>query len=676
VVYFNYPASGSTSVGDHFSRIDNIANDSAGTTQFGQYSYMGAGTILDVTHPQVANGLVYRQGPDSNPGGWDQFDRQIMTKWRNTANSFSHDLWNYTYDSISNHLTRQNAASTTAATPKDEFYSYDGLRRLTNLNRGKLTGSPLTIANTAANFQQNWPALETLGNWRTFNVAASGGGTFTLQQTRSHNAANEIDTNSNDADAPGDSIGATVGTNWMDPTYDKAGNMTTAPSPVPGSETTGYFYTYDAWNRLVKVQNGTRAAPGSEVVEFQYDAENWRTVKLAFVSTNVWNRTDYYFNLNWQCVEERTAASVSGKTTVATTPHYQWIWDLKYIDAVLLRDVVPINTSQRLYYCQDANQNTTALVNESTGSVVERYLFEAYGRVTVLDGSWNTQAGTVNNNEIIYAGYRKDPETQLSLARYRAYHPTLGRWMQRDPLNYAAGMNLYEYVSSNSVSLIDPWGLQDYTPQPLGPLGPTPMQIYKAWRKVMEWLSMPMPVGARPEGGTGCSCGCTGPCACPGCLEKGTLKPPPVVPLPKPPKGPELAVETAGGKAQPAKGGSGGEGGGGGGKGGGSKGGPGSPAPFGSKGVQTPSKTVWQCGKARLDVENPAPGKRPGQAHYQSGNEKYVWDNKTSTWQDYNDNMRVLSKTKQAELNSCADLMEALEKAITQYLGESFNAPK
>jgi RHS repeat-associated protein len=475
VVYFNYPASGSTSVGDHLSRIDNIANDSAGTSQFGQYSYMGAGTILDVTHPLVASGLVYRQGPDSNPGGWDQFDRQIMTKWRNTANSFSHDLWNYTYDSVSNRLTRQNAASTPAATPKDEFYSYDGLRRLTNLNRGKLMGSPLTIANTAANYQQNWPALETLGNWRTFNVAASGGGTFTLQQTRSHNSANEIDTNNNDADAPGDSIGATVGTNWLDPTYDKAGNMTTVPSTVTGSETTGYFCTYDAWNRLVKVQNGTRAAPGSEVVEFQYDAEGWRTAKLFFVSTNVFNRTDYYFNLRWQCVEERTAANVTGKTTVATTPHYQWVWDLKYIDAVLLRDVVPIDATKRLYYCQDANQNTTALVNQSTGAVVERYLFEAYGKATILDGSWNSQAATANNNEIIFGGYRKDPETQLVLARNRVYHPTLGRWMQRDLIGYASGPNLFEYVNSGASNFVDPLGLDGGLYTNGGSFGPYPM---------------------------------------------------------------------------------------------------------------------------------------------------------------------------------------------------------
>jgi RHS repeat-associated protein len=461
VVYFNYPAAGSASVGDHLSRIGNIANDSAGTAQFGQYSYMGAGTILDVTHPRVASGLVYRQGPDSNPGGWDQFDRQIMTKWRNTANNFSHDLWNYTYDSVSNQLTRQNAASTPAPTPKDEFYTYDGLRGLTNMNRGKLAGSPLTIANTAATFQQNWPALETQGNWRTYNVAASGGGTWTLQQTRSHNAANEIDTNSNDADAPGDSIGATVGTNWLDPTYDKAGNLTTAPSLVTGSETTGYFYTYDAWNRLVKVQNGTRAAPGSEVVEFQYDAEGRRTVKLFFVSTNVWNRTDYYFNLRWQCVEERTAASVTGKTTVATTPHYQWVWDLKSLDAVLLRDVVPIDTTKRLYYCQDAHQNTTALVNESTGSVVERYVYDAYGKAAVLDGSWNAQAVTVNTNEILYAGYRKDPETQLCLARFRVYHSTLGRWLQRDPIGYAGGSaNLYQYCQSDPMNFIDPFGLQ------------------------------------------------------------------------------------------------------------------------------------------------------------------------------------------------------------------------
>ena len=40
------------------------------------------------------------------------------------------------------------------------------------------------------------------------------------------------------------------------------------------------------------------------------------------------------------------------------------------------------------------------------------------------------------------------------------YHPTLGRWMQRDPVGYVDGMGLYEYVRSNPAALLDWLGLR------------------------------------------------------------------------------------------------------------------------------------------------------------------------------------------------------------------------
>ncbi len=49
---------------------------------------------------------------------------------------------------------------------------------------------------------------------------------------------------------------------------------------------------------------------------------------------------------------------------------------------------------------------------------------------------------------------------------------------------------------------------------------------------------------------------------------------------------------------------------------------------LGENGVQTSSKTIWKGeGKARIDVENPNPGQRPGQIHYQdNGGNKYLYD--------------------------------------------------
>ena len=41
----------------------------------------------------------------------------------------------------------------------------------------------------------------------------------------------------------------------------------------------------------------------------------------------------------------------------------------------------------------------------------------------------------------------KSRDGSLNATRYRNYHPTLGRWIERDPAGYLDGPNLQAYVS-------------------------------------------------------------------------------------------------------------------------------------------------------------------------------------------------------------------------------------
>ena len=84
-----------------------------------------------------------------------------------------------------------------------------------------------------------------------------------------------------------------------------------------------------------------------------------------------------------------TNQSATGKEAEAGSTKTQYIWDLRYIDAPIVRicdfnDGSSDGLEQWLYYCQDANFNTTALVDPA-GAVVERYLYDPYGAVTVYD---------------------------------------------------------------------------------------------------------------------------------------------------------------------------------------------------------------------------------------------------------------------------------------------------
>ncbi|MBT0728327.1 hypothetical protein HGT73_13310 [Rosenbergiella australiborealis] len=94
---------------------------------------------------------------------------------------------------------------------------------------------------------------------------------------------------------------------------------------------------------------------------------------------------------------------------------------------------------------------------------------------------------------------------------------------------------------------------------------------------------------------------------------------------------------------------------------------------LGSNGVKVPSKTIWKgVGKERIDVENPNPGQRPGQVHYQDNkNNKYYYDPR-------NNNFYIFDSTKNkvpapSSINKLLDdpkFKQAIDKGMKQYLGE------
>ncbi len=111
------------------------------------------------------------------------------------------------------------------------------------------------------------------------------------------------------------------------------------------------------------------------------------------------------------------------------------------------------------------------------GAASEAYDTDAYGNTLIFiepgsDGRWFTDDDVPSSygaNEIIYCGYRFVPESQLYYVRNRNYNPVLGRWIQRDPIGYAGGINLYEYVDELAAGRTDPSGFGGRTlPPPAG----------------------------------------------------------------------------------------------------------------------------------------------------------------------------------------------------------------
>jgi RHS repeat-associated protein len=91
-------------------------------------------------------------------------------------------------------------------------------------------------------------------------------------------------------------------------------------------------------------------------------------------------------------------------------------------------------------------------------SITDRSLFRSG-----MSLGWGVLTRTDTLNRKGYAGYEFDPALQASYriyhVRHRPLNADLGQWMTRDPIGYADGASLYQYLGSHPLADMDPSGL-------------------------------------------------------------------------------------------------------------------------------------------------------------------------------------------------------------------------
>ena len=412
-------------VDDIMSRVDKIVNNAAEA----DYKYLGANTVVTEDFSDVDVKIDYSA---NNFAAWDRFGRvrdQIWSDYGSTPSTL--DRFTYTYNRAGNVTAKNNVLNS----PLNEIYAYDNLDRLTSSDRAG-----------GSTQDQTW-TLDGSGNM-------AGVTTGSTTQTRTVNKANEIQTASG----------------WIAPQYDAAGNMKSGPQP--GNETARVFYQYDAWNRLTGVYQDDGDGvfePGTDdalVAQFVYDGQNRRIRKITDSASGLGD--NYYYNQNWQMVEDREGSDWYGTTAVNS-----YIWSLRYTDSpmVCLRDgdvdgelTSAYPSDWKRYYLTDANHNVTTTIrvgkyvdNEPDYVMdVSRNVYTTYGSVTRFDENWLNTSVEQDFDSPLYAGYFFDHETGLYQVRNRYYDAGLSVWLSRDPIESTP--NLYAYCGNKPINSTDPTG--------------------------------------------------------------------------------------------------------------------------------------------------------------------------------------------------------------------------
>lgn len=132
---------------------------------------------------------------------------------------------------------------------------------------------------------------------------------------------------------------------------------------------------------------------------------------------------------------------------------------------------VAVLQGKRIYYIYADHLDTPRVIVNRTNNVIWRWDSDPFGNASPRkeqeddddENEEEEEEGEDSEGKFTYnlrfPGQYFDKETGLHYNYFRDYNPSLGRYIQSDPIGLAGGVNPYIYVKNDPVNWIDPQGL-------------------------------------------------------------------------------------------------------------------------------------------------------------------------------------------------------------------------
>ncbi len=386
---------------DNAGRLNTVGWNANGVQDTASYSYLASSNLLSGMTTGAGQSTTYAYEPKRNvkTSVENRFDGAVVSKY------------DYVYDHAGRRTSVVNSGAAFAANG-DAFSLYEYNDRNELVESSRYRGGDIGNLGQPVGEEYRGYGYDPIGN-RTQSTEGNTPYTYVS------NALNQY-----------------VDVNGVVPVHDDDGNMT---------EMDGVSYAYNGENRLTSIQPET-PANGDVRLDFTYDYMGRRVEKTkSEYAAGTWTEvetTSFVYD-GWNMVEE-----------IGDVENKYYVWGLDLSQSLQGAGgigglIVSVDGDANAFYFQyDANGNVGQLVDGGDSSIAARYEYDAFGNTVVADGPEAAE------NPYRFSTKYTD-ESGMVYYGYRYYLPEVGRWLNRDPIGEAGGVNLYGFVLNSPSDYTD-----------------------------------------------------------------------------------------------------------------------------------------------------------------------------------------------------------------------------